>query len=364
VWRHIYELQLSQWERDLLTTFFSMQKQGVHDLEKVLLARPHWSQSQVRRSLQVLDGTFLNVRQKNAPIVEFHNPSASEFVGRELFSDPSELAKVLSAPHAFEQIEKLWFQFKNWLDGVEIEGFDTSPYSTLLATAVIESIDSIGEPYKSKPSSSVVRTSLEVAEFTGHRRLTEMIVKLLSTQGTVYRIPKLQDIVEVIRLSRDSRVAAIRACHNAVRLEGMTAILNREKGRGAPVKAALYAMSLPDLIDHALLDEMTKAAAKFASQILQEYEEHDLWGGDLDFRDVEAAVQFSEIYEPQGEVWSGWGAIMADLGVETWRGIGGNDEDLEDEDYDYEDEDDNPYEGDKAYELMQSLSFLDENDRT
>jgi hypothetical protein len=355
VWRHIYELQLSQWERDLLTTFFSMQTGRLPNLEQVLLARPGWTRSQVRRSLQVLDGTFLSVRQESVPVVDFHNASASEFVAGELFSHPSELRKVLSVPHAFEQIEKLWFHFA----AKASEGGDFwqrgNPYSDILVSAVMDSLDSPKEPYKSKPSSSVVLPSLELAEYSRDRKLIRRVVELLSTQGTVYRIRRFEDILNVIRSVRDSRIPEIRACYNKIRLEGLSAVLNREKGRAAPVKAALYVQELTDLIDESLRERISNTAVEVASRILDDYE----WGwGDVDFVDVEAALQFADLRSPRESIWAGWEDLMASEDVEAWRGIGAGDTEPDYEEWEEYDDDD--YKGDRAYELMQSLASLDE----
>jgi DNA polymerase III delta prime subunit len=347
VWRHVYELQVSQSERDLLTTFFSMRNFRLSTLEKVLLARPGWTRSQVRRSIQVLDGTFLSVKKH---YLTFHNPSAAEFVAAEVFGDTSIVRDILSHPYAFEQVETLWYHYKTRMDGREFVGFVTNEFTDLLVSAILHSLDSDEEPYKSELSSARVLTALEVAEFCGHSELIRRVVRMLSTQGVIYRIPSVENIAQVIRLTQHSRTPEIRSRHHDVRLEGLTSILNREEGPAAPVKAALYATELRDLLDASMLREIYHQAVEATSEILREYD--DGWG-DVDEDDLEIALQFASTRQNPDKIWPGSENLMNTLEIKEWRGISGAD--AEDE-YEEEEWDEYSMEGDDTHLLMQSLS--------
>ncbi|MFG2476593.1 restriction endonuclease [Streptomyces fagopyri] len=345
VWRHVYELQISQNERDLLTTFLSMRNFRISTLELILLTRPGWTRSQVRRSIQVVDGTFLSVRDDH---VTFHNPSAMEFVAAEVMADPSIVREILSHAYAFEQVENLWYQYKQRMEGREFDGFVSDSFTDSLVEAILRCLDSDTEPYRSNLSSARVLTALEVAEFCGHPALVRRVAQMLATRGFVYRIILLENIVQVIRITQESRNPEIRAHGESVRLEGLAAILNRDRGNAAPVKAALYALELRDLLDESTLKEVNRQAIEATSSIFEAYD--DGWG-DVDDDDVEVALQFAETQPGNENLWPGSSTMMAEIGYEPWRGISGTGMDEEEDGWDEFDA-----ENDQTYRLMQSLS--------
>ncbi|MFD9904540.1 restriction endonuclease [Streptomyces sp. NPDC059063] len=347
VWQHIYELQLSKWERDLLSVVLTLPRGQVSALENALLARTGWTRPQIRQSLQVLDGTFLSVRQGSFPTVEFHNPSASEFVVGELFSHPSALADIISAVRSFEQLEKLWsLLLQRFTEGLD----EYEAYVSILADSALTFCGKGGTDRAF--GSSLIVSSFEIAEASGNAKLAKRVAEMLSTRGVVYRIRYFSEILELIKGVGESKNPHIRACYESVRLEGLSAILNREEGRAAPVRAALYALELVDFLGEATCFRICDAAVGVAYGILDEYD--DAWG-DVGYDDVEVALHFAEQWAPRENFWPDWEQMMSDLGVASWEGI----EAAEMGQYDDFDENDigvDAHEGDPVFGLMQSLS--------
>ncbi|MBE1588185.1 restriction endonuclease [Nonomuraea angiospora] len=331
VWRHIFENQLTEKERILLATLFSLGGEALlPDIKEALLCHTDWDSSQMRRSLQILDGTFIKVyREQSRQYVEFSNPSVNDFVIRKMNDDNSLLKRVLRTARSFDQVSNIWLYHPDAdaCDQPEVE-IDLHPLSREIEEAALVTL----EAAKASTHRLVgyLAIALDMSDKLCLPRLGERVAAHISKQGSIYG-GRYEDIAALIRATASSPNPQIRKLHKSVLAEGLTALFNRDRSEKGLFTAATWAHRLAEFVDKAVLRDIDAQAVERADYLMELYE----YGSPddvLDDDELVAAFEFMRIFSDYYVRWPGASEAMEGYGIDNV-----SDEDSEeDEDIDPE----------------------------
>ncbi|MFS1302958.1 hypothetical protein [Streptosporangium longisporum] len=314
VWRHIFDNQLTEKERILLATLFSLGGDSLlEEIREALLHRADWDVSQVRRSLQILDGTFIKVyHEQSHQYVEFSNPSVNDFVIRKMRDETGLLRNVLLNAHSFDQVANIWFYHpdantcaSNYFS-IDLRHLSCEIEKSALSTLEASNISA-------RKLVGHLATALEISDKLGLTRLGEHVATYLSKQGCIYG-GQHEDIAYLIRKVADSPNAHIRKHHKAVLMEGLTALFNRDRRNKGLFIAAIYAHRLAEFVDERVLHDIDDQAAARADHLmeLQEFGSPD---EEIDDEELVSALEYMSIFSNFHDRWPGAGEIMDDRGL-------------------------------------------------
>ncbi|MFE8018486.1 restriction endonuclease [Streptomyces antibioticus] len=344
VWRHIFDHQLGDSERRILILLSSMgAESSVASLEQAFLECRAGSVANFRNGLKVLDGTFVKVaatpyrRQ-----VAFANPSVDDFMLAKLAKEPDWLQWILQNPYSFDQVVHLWDVYTGPCDVEAPVKVNLMPHAADLERAALATLDRRETATYDRAGRLVV--CLWIAQELALSDLAQRVADRLSVQGSVYDARNLGDIVHLIRLTHKSRHARVRALHESVKLEGLTALFNRDRQEYGLFKAAMYALQLSSFVDPLVKEEMVQAADEKFKVVL---DRHLFDSDDLDSSLLRYGLDYVRQYDDWQERWP----MASDLMTSP---------DLESEDGEFEDSDeafgvDPEYIDGNAYLIMSSL---------
>ncbi|GAA0968887.1 hypothetical protein GCM10009555_015050 [Acrocarpospora macrocephala] len=350
VWRHIFENQLTDADRVLLATLFSLGGGSffVH-LQEVLLAQEDWDTSRMRRSLHVLDGTFVKIYyEQSHQYIELSNPSINDFLIREMADDNSILRRVLLNARSFEQVANIWVYHpsSNICDHGDLY-IDLHPLSHEIEDAALATLEVPTASTRGLVGRLVI--ALRVSAGLGLSRLNDRVADLISVQGRIY-FGQYDDIAEMIRETAGSRNPQIRKHHKAILIEGLTALFNRDRSEKGVFTAGIYAHKLAEFVDEKVLDNIDAQAGEQFGHLMELYE----FGSpdELDPDVFAEALRYISIFPDFYTNWPMAEAAMEDFRVEV------NDADGEE---DYEDDDPEWSDG-IIYEIMTALMDIADQD--
>ncbi|WP_159052551.1 restriction endonuclease [Streptomyces bungoensis] len=349
VWRHIFDHQLGDSERRILVLLFSMgSESSAASLEEAFLECRAGSVANFRNSLKVLEGTFVKVAA--APYrrqVEFANPSVNDFILAKLANEPDWLQWVLRNPYSFDQVVHLWDAHTGPCDVEAPAKVNLMPHAADLERAALATLDR--RETASYDRAGRLLACLRIAQELALSELAQQAADRLSVQGCVYDARDLDDIPHLIRLTHESRHARVRALHESVKLEGLTALFNRDRQEYGLFKAAMYAVQLSDFVDPSIKEEIIQAAdEKFKGVLDRHFFESD----DLDSSLLGYGLDYIRQYDDWQERWPMASDFM------TYP-------DLESEDGEFEDSEeafdvDPEYIDGEAYLIMSSLRIVND----
>ncbi|MEV6038445.1 restriction endonuclease [Nonomuraea sp. NPDC052116] len=329
VWRHIFENQLTEKERILLATLFSLGgKALLPDMKEALLCHVDWDSSQMRRSLRILDGTFIKVYyEQSRQYVEFSNPSVNDFVIRKMNDDNRLLKRVLHAARSFDQVTNIWLYHPDadTCGRPEVE-IDLHPLSREIEEAALATL----EAAKASTHRLVgyLAIALDMSDKLGLPRLGERVAAHISKQGSIYG-GRYEDIAALIRATASSPNLQFRKHHKAVLVEGLTALFNRDRSEKGLFIAATWAHRLAEFVDEAVLHDIDAQAADRADYLMELYE----YGSPddvLDDDELVAAFEFMRVFSDYYDRWPGASEAMEGYGIDNISDEGGEEDEEND----------------------------------
>ncbi|MET9731726.1 restriction endonuclease [Streptomyces sp. NPDC006458] len=260
LWRHIFDHQLGDSERKILVLLFSMgSESSAASLEQAFLECRAGSVANFRSGLKVLEGTFVKVvAMPYRRQVEFANPSVNDFMLAKLANEPDLVQWVLSNPYSFDQVVHLWDAHTGPCDVEAPVKVNLMPHAADLERAALATLDRRETASYDRAGRLVV--CLRIAQDLALSDLAQQVADRLSIQGCVYDARNLDDIQHLIRLTHESRHARVRALHESVKLEGLTALFNRDRQESGLFTAAMYALQLSEFVDAFVKEEILEAA--------------------------------------------------------------------------------------------------------
>ncbi|MGW5410752.1 nSTAND3 domain-containing NTPase [Actinomadura geliboluensis] len=347
VWRHIFDNQLSENDRTVLSALFSLGGEAYADrLQEALLRHgDDWNISQIKSSIKILDGTFVKVLQESGrQLIEFSNPSVNDFMIRKMSDDRQLIVRILSKAFSFDQVANIWIYHSDSPGAVNGNyKIDLRSLSGTIERAVLKTLE--------LPESSTrglvgrLAIAMQISNDLDLPQLTARIAEILSVRGRVYG-GQYDDIAELLLETARSRDYEIRRLHESVLLEGLTALFNRDRSESGVFTAAIYAHRLSTLIEPEVLTQINTQAIEEADRLMGLYQ---YWGSDDLEIDIDAlirALQYISLFEDYYVRWP-----MAEDAMEEFRiNVPGENEEEVDE------IDDEPEWVDGVvYEIMSSL---------
>ncbi|MEU0486757.1 restriction endonuclease [Streptosporangium sp. NPDC006013] len=316
VWRHIFENQLTEKERTLLATLFSLGgKSLLEDVKEALLSQADWDTPQLRRSLQILDDTFIKIYyEQSRQYVEFNNPSVNDFVIRKMKDDSSLLRRVLLNARSFDQVANIWLYHpnSNTCDQGELE-IDLRPLSREIEEAVLATLDASKDLTRGLVGR--LATALDISDKLSLPRLGECIAVHIGKRGRIYD-GQYEDIADLIRATASSPNPQIRKHHRSVLMEGLSALFNRDRSKKGVFIAAIYAHGLAKFVDEAILRDIDDQATMRADYLMELYEFGSL-DDELDDNEFTAALEYMGIFSNFYDRWPGSNEAMDDYGIKA-----------------------------------------------
>ncbi|MFD9040499.1 nSTAND3 domain-containing NTPase [Streptomyces bottropensis] len=279
LWRHIFDHQLSENERKILVLLFSMgSESSIASLEQAFLECKSGSVSNFRSSMKVLEGTFIKAAAApNRGHVEFANPSVNDFMLAKIANEGDLVQWVLRNPYSFDQVVHLWDAHMGPCDAEAPAKVNLLPHAAELEKAALATLDRRETASYDRPGRLVV--CLRITQELSLSKLAQRVAESLSTQGCVYDARVFFDIEQLIRLTYTSRYAKVRALHEQVRLEGLTALFNRNRREGGLFTAALYAVRLSEFVNTNVKEKLIQEADEQFKVVLDQH----LLDPDLEF---------------------------------------------------------------------------------
>jgi hypothetical protein len=112
IWDHIVRNQLGETALKLLKLALSFMSDVRLDTLEEIWTECGESSRDLRRALDILDGTMLKSSEKYGKVhIGFHNPSVRDYLVNYVQSDMGEVASLISLVKRFEQLESLWLVF-------------------------------------------------------------------------------------------------------------------------------------------------------------------------------------------------------------------------------------------------------------
>ncbi|MET9423904.1 ATP-binding protein [Streptomyces sp. NPDC006540] len=350
LWRHIFDNQLSAEDQLLLAVLFSLGSKSSKEVLKRAFVELGKREAQFLRSLRILEGTFVKVTVENGGSwIEFSNPSVNDFMLIKLAREGDWVRDILTRPYSFDQVSNLWSAHTGPCD-VEVPAkIDLSAYVSILEQAALctlsrdtsVELDLVGR----------LATCLYIADEVNVPHLEQRIVTELSIQGKVYGARDLDDIAQLIRLSGGSKSAKIRSMHAAIKLEGLTALFNRDRRDCGLFRAAMYALLLADYVDERIRQGICAEADALVDATLEAY---ILGPEEPDDDTMLYALQYMQRYENWAEIWPMSAGPMLDYGLIP------TDDDFEEEDGDEVAQIDPEGVDGEVYQIMSSLRITEE----
>ncbi|MEU9433567.1 ATP-binding protein [Streptomyces sp. NPDC048252] len=343
LWRHIFDHQLSDNDRVILILLFSLgSKASLASLEQAFLERQAGSMAKFRSSLRVLEGTLIKIdTTPSRKQVEFSNPSVNDFMLAKLADEYDLVQDILRNPYSFDQVVNLWHAHTGPCD-VEVPfKVNLLPHAAGLEKAALATLDRRETASDDKIGRLV--QCLRIAEELTVPYLEERVVDALSARGIVYGARDLDDIQRLIRLTHESRNKEIRSLHDSIKLEGLTALFNRDRRECGLFRAAIYSLWLSEFVDDRIREKILLEADEQIDVMLAQY----LGDSDVDADLLEYGLQYVRQYGDWEERWP----LASD--VMTYSDTEGESEDFEgsDEAFDIDPE----YVDGEAYLIMSAL---------
>ncbi|MFI0412432.1 restriction endonuclease [Actinomadura sp. 3N508] len=350
VWRHVFENQLTEKDRVLLSTLFSLGGEAhLERLQEALSSFGGWSKQQIRHSLKILDGTFVKVtNEPPRQFIEFSNPSVNDFFVRKMADDMELVSDILQHAFSFDQVANLWSYHSesgNTVDGDQ--KIDLRELSHEIEEATLATIQLSAKSTRGFVGRLVI--ALRISADLELPRLSAKVAELISVQGRVYG-GDYEDIAELIFEVTRARHPDVCEQRKAVVMEGLSALLNRDRTEAGVFTAAIYARRLSKFVDKGVLDDIDEEASAGVDRLMDLYEYGGSGDEALDLNVFVRALDYVAMFEDH---YSRWPAAVA--AMEEFRIAPAGEPENETE----EDEDAEWVDG-VVYEIMSSLLLADE----
>lgn len=314
LWRHIFDHQLSDSDRSLLALLFSFgSKSSIEVLQRAFVEQGAGRGAQFRTSLQILDGTFIHIfSDREKAWVEFSNPSVNDFMLAKLAIDDDLVLDILTDTHSFDQISNLWDAQTGPCDAEAPAKIDLSRCAVELEKAALRTL--------SRPETTEhdlvdrLTICLSIAKKFDTPELEQYAVEKLSIQGVVYRAKYLDDIVHIIRLTRESKNKRILSLHPQLTLEGLSALFNRDRRECGLFRAAIYALLLKEFVEEGIKERILAEADLRVDDLLEEA----IYGpGEPEHESLQYALQYIRHYEDFEQRWPLAADVIDGFGFEV-----------------------------------------------
>jgi RecA/RadA recombinase len=346
LWRHMFDHQLKESDREVLYLLFSFGgKASFSVLGDAYLSFSNRGLSQFKSSLKVLDGTLVRLFGDFVDgHVEFSNPSVNDFMLMK-FSEERDLVKrVLKNLYSFDQVALLWSHHDAPANAELPARLNLTPFREEIEKATLATLER--EETAARSKAGRVAVCLALAGSMHVPKIEDWAVRRLEQSGFVYRATT-DDVIALIRVTHASANRRIRDLHNSVRLEGLTALFNKDRSDCGLFVAASHAMDLSEFVDEGIREDLCRQADDMFENLLERQLRYDDVDPDLLIHGLEYILRHGDIWEHR---WPGAAILMEDLLPEDTGSFEGSD---------VESDIDPEYVDGEIYLTMNSLRFLE-----
>lgn len=347
LWRHVFDHQLKESDRDVLYLLFSMGGRAkLPCLGDAYLVFSNRSLSQFKASLKVLDGTLVRlIGDRIDDHVEFMNPSVNDFMLMKFSEEHDLVVRVLKNLYSFDQVALLWSYHDAPADRGLPARLNLVPFHTEIDNAAYATLEFNVTAKHSKAGR--VAICLGIAGSMHVPKIEDWAVRKLNQSGFVYGA-SANDVIALIRTTHSSTKQRIKERHNSVRLEGLTSLFNKDRGDHGLFVAASHAMDLSAFVEEKVREDLCRQADEMFDDLL------DLYSRDPDGVDPDLIGHGLEYILRHGDLWE-YRWPNASMLMEEWfpEDVEGFEGSAEESDIDPE------YVDGEAYLTMSSLSFLE-----
>ncbi|MGW3123816.1 nSTAND3 domain-containing NTPase [Streptomyces sp. NPDC001107] len=347
LWRHIFDHQLKESDRDVLYALFTLGGKATYSaLGDAYLALSNRGLSQFKSSLRVLDGTLVRLFDDySKSYVEFSNPSVNDFMLMKFSEERDLILRVLKNPYSFDQLALLWSYHDAPVDSGVPARLNLSPFQAEIEKAALVTLERDGTATPSKAGR--VAVCLALAGSMHVPQVEDWAVQRLNLPGFVYGATT-GDIIALIRATHGSANRRIKKLHESVRLEGLTSLFNRDRGDSGLFVAASHAMDLAEFVEDQIRVDLCRQADEMFDDLLSRYSrDPDDADPDLIDHGIQYILRHGDLWEHR---WPNAATMMEDWNPEEMQDFEGSDEES---DFDPE------YVDGEIYLTMHSLSFLE-----
>lgn len=348
LWRHIFDHQLKDSDRDVLYVLFTMGgKATFSTLGDAYLAFSNRGLSQFKSSLRVLDGTLVRLfGDYSKGYVEFSNPSVNDFMLMKFSEEHDLVVRVLKNPYSFDQMALLWSYHDAPVDSGLPARLNLAPFQVEIEKAALATLERDGTSTHSRAGR--VAVCLALAGSMHVPKVEDWAVRRLNSPGFVYRA-SIGDVIALIRTTYGSANRRIKNLHESVRLEGLTSLFNRDRGDCGLFAAASHAMDLAEYVEDKIRVDLCRQADEMFDDLLDRYSrDPDDADPDLIDHGLQYILRHGDLWQHR---WPNAAIMLEDWLPEETQLIEGSEE---------ESDIDPEYVDGEVYLTMHSLSFLEE----
>ena len=219
IWEHIVVHQLDSLSVQILVVLFCFrQRVLLSSLTRavnnyLMQSGDRLNDREFRKSLKVLDGTMVRTASDSGNlVVEYHNPSISDYMRGYIFGSDSVLLRLLNSIEAFPQLQHIWLYFGRW--GTAKSKLELPEVSDAIVKAAIRTFQANNPdtPRAVRPSQIFGRSStiLEIAETLNSGEIRELICEWFCSMDLYDAGPGIDDLVSLIKGMLSSKSASMK----------------------------------------------------------------------------------------------------------------------------------------------------------